>query len=225
MASCLFGDDTVTKECLLESFNLYISKDEKDTIKKCLEGEIDPEDDEVLDFLSSYKCFRKPTKENFQGILEELAHQELIQKPRYVANAWSSKLQSLKRQSEFQDLNSLSDMYAEKTPSPRRIIKLLDADPKTKSERTCLDFLKKFIKSLDDKSLGGFLQFLTGSDIVSTEKIQVSFNSMDGVARGIVAHTCGPTLELSTTYQSYNELSEELSNILRNSYAWSFVIV
>ena len=84
---------------------------------------------------------------------------------------------------------------------------------------------KKYIKSLDDNMLSGFLQFLTGSNIIAVEKIQVSFNSNEGYTRGIVAHTCGPLLEISTTYQSFNELAEELSNMLRNSFSWSFIIV
>ena len=73
--------------------------------------------------------------------------------------------------------------------------------------------------------LAGLLQFLTGSDIITVEKISITFNANEGYERGIVAHTCGPLLEISSTYLSYSELSEELSNILRNSASWSFVIV
>ena len=99
MGSCMYGEEAVTKESLLELFRLYISKDEEETLKKSLEGELDPEDDDMFDLLSSYKCYCNPSKENIKVILEELAHQELIQKPRYVANAWAVELQSLKSQS------------------------------------------------------------------------------------------------------------------------------
>ena len=225
MASCLYGEEALTKECLLDSFNSYVSKDEQETVKKCLQGEIDPEDDDVLDLLSSYKCYRKPSKENIQVILEELAHQELVQKPRYIANAWSVELQSLQTCPEFHDFNSMSVMYVEKKPSSKRIIKLLDIELKSDSERACFDHLKRYIKSLDDNMLAGFLQFITGSDIITVERIKVSFNATEGITRAIVAHTCGPVLELSSTYQTYNELSEELSNTLRNCFAWSFAIV
>ena len=80
----MYGEEALTKDCLLELFRLYISKDEEDTLKKCLEGELDVEDDNMLDLLDSYKCYCKPSKQNIQVILEELAHQELTQKPRYV---------------------------------------------------------------------------------------------------------------------------------------------
>ncbi|XP_028410759.1 uncharacterized protein LOC114533439 [Dendronephthya gigantea] len=225
IGSCLFGEGSLTEECLLDSFNAYVSKDEQDTINMCLKDEIKPNDKDVLEFLSSYKCHRNPTKNNFSIILQELAHQELVQKPRYIANAWSEELMSLKGFPEFNSFNSLSTMYAEKKPSAKRLIKLLDAKPNSDADRACLDHLKRYIKSLDETMMGGFLQFITGSNIITVSNIAVSFNSNEGHSRGIVAHTCGPLLEVPSTYQSYNELAEDFSNILRNSFAWSFIIV
>ena len=66
-------------------------------MKKCMQGKLDPNSDDVMDLLSSYKCYRCPTKESIQVIFEELAHQELIQKQKYVSNTWSSELGSLKQ--------------------------------------------------------------------------------------------------------------------------------
>ena len=31
---CLFGEEAITNDCLLESFELHVSKDEKDTVNK-----------------------------------------------------------------------------------------------------------------------------------------------------------------------------------------------
>ena len=201
IGSCLFGEDAITKECLLESFELYVLKDEQDTMKKCMKGELDPKNEEMMDLLSSYKCHRLPTKENIQVIIEELAHPE------------------------FHDFHSMSVMYAARVPSSKRVIKLLSAEPCSENERVCFDHLKRYIKSLNENTLAAFLQFVTGSDIVTVEKIEVSFNTTSGTAREIVARTCAPVLELPSTYQSYSELSEEMSNTLSNSFAWSLVII
>ena len=153
--------------------------------------------------------------------MEELAHQELVQKPRYIANAWSVELQSLKSYPEFHDFNSVSVMYVEKKPSSKRIIKLLGIELKSDSERACFDHLKRYI----------IIRWQHAGWIPAVYHwkqhhhwIKVSFNATEGITRAIVAHTCGPVLELSSTYQTYNELSEELSNTLRNCFAWSFVI-
>ena len=151
--------------------------------KKCLECELDPEDDDMLDLLSSYKCYRKPSKENIKGILEELAPQELIQKPRYVANIWTVELKSLKSHPKLCDINSLSVMFSEKKPTSKRIIKLFNVEPKSDSERACFDHFKRYIKSLNENMLAAFLQFLTGSDIITVEKVELSFNATDGVGR------------------------------------------
>ena len=106
IATCLFGDDSITAECLLDSFEAYISKDEQETMNKCLSGDFDPKD--VLDLLSSYNCYRNPTKENIRLTLEELAHQELLQKPQYIANVWNQELESLKGFPEFSHFQSLA---------------------------------------------------------------------------------------------------------------------
>lgn len=91
IASCLFGEGQLTKECLLESFNHFLSRGDQETLSSCLgDDQCDPsENDEVMDVLSTYKCYRRVTKESLPKIIEELAHQELIQRPRYVSNSWA----------------------------------------------------------------------------------------------------------------------------------------
>ena len=81
-------------------------------------------------------------------------------------------------------------------PLPKMILKLIKSQPATDQERQCLDHLKKYIRSLQEKSLSLFLQFITGSDIISCDTIEVAFSALDGASRRPVAHTCGPLLEI-----------------------------
>lgn len=74
------GEESITSDFLFSSFCLYISEDERETLQKCLEESFDDDNDDVLYFLSNYKCYRIPTKENILQIVSELAHQEIIQK-------------------------------------------------------------------------------------------------------------------------------------------------
>ena len=39
------------------------------------------------------------------------------------------------------------------------------------------------------------------------------------------AQTCGPVLEVPSTYQSFNELVEECNSVLSNRESWTFHIV
>jgi len=69
------------------------------------------------------------------------------------------------------------------------------------------------------------LQFITESDIKSCESIDVAFLTHEGASRRPVAHTCGPLLEIPSSYQSHNDLSEEFSELLQYKEAWHFNIV
>ena len=46
--SLLFGKQAMTKVCLFDSFMGYISKDEQDLLRKCIDGQIDLTDEDVL---------------------------------------------------------------------------------------------------------------------------------------------------------------------------------
>lgn len=98
-------------------------------------------------------------------------------------------------------------------PSAKKTARMLQSQPVNEAESQCLDYLKKFIRSLDAPALGTLLKFTTGSDI-QPERLEVSFTSMDGYLRRPIAHTCGLLLELPRTYRSYNELTEEFTSLL-----------
>lgn len=125
----------------------------------------------------------------------------------------------------FQSLQGLQDMYLEKKPTPKKIIKLLDANPQNEQERKALDHLKRYIRSLDGQAISQFFSFLTGSNVITCESILVTFSMLEGVGRRPIIRTCGPILDLPSTYQSYSELSEEFSSLVNEKGAWSFNIV
>lgn len=89
IATCLFGEDVLGEKELLGAFRSYISSDEREVFDKCLGGKFCSDDEELLDFLSAYKCYRVPSQDNIRGIILELAHQEIVQKPRYIFNCWA----------------------------------------------------------------------------------------------------------------------------------------
>ena len=95
-ALCLFGEKSITLEFLLKSFRECITAEDREVLNMCLRDNYDPQDhdgndddDDVPEFLFTCKCFRKPDKDNIRSIISELAHQELIQKPRYVLHCWA----------------------------------------------------------------------------------------------------------------------------------------
>lgn len=224
VSSCLFGECSITKTFMLDSFKAFLSMSEQEIVNDVLSGKLSPIDDDVLELLSSYKCFKIPNEENIESIICQLAHQEIVQKPRYITNCWNPIISQLKRYLPFQSPDTLVSFYNEKKPNSKKVVKILDANPSNDAERVCLDHLKRFIRSIEG-NIGCFLQFTTGSNIVVCDKISIMFNKLEGVARRPIARTCTPVLEIPSTYQSYNELAEEFSNVLREKSSWSFNFV
>lgn len=88
LVSCLFGEESISKEFLLASFRFHLTADEREVLDKLKTGVVAYDDEDVLEFLGSYKTFKVPNKENISVILYELA-QELIQRPRYIGQCWA----------------------------------------------------------------------------------------------------------------------------------------
>ena len=87
VATVFFGEESLTPDFLIESFKLYVSLDEREVLENSLKVDFNLSDGDLLDLLSSFKCYKITTKDNIFTILHELAHQEIVQKPRYIADS------------------------------------------------------------------------------------------------------------------------------------------
>jgi len=68
--------------------------------------------------------------------------------------------------------------------------------------------------------LSDFLDFVTGSSVLVAKYISISFNSLSGLSRRPISHTCSNALELPTTYFTYPELVQELVAVLTSKVMW-----
>lgn len=109
-------------------------------------------------------------------------------------------------------------------PTNAKVISMLQASPVTSAEGETLAHMKRFIRGLDEGKLATFLRFTTASDVLVTDTLKVVFTSHEGLQRRPVAHTCGFTLEVPSTYSSFCELREEFMGIL-NADGWEMNIV
>ena len=101
-------------------------------------------------------------------------------------------------------------------------MKLFRGELSTGGELQSLDYLKKFVNSLEGKALSMFLRFCTWSDVITCDSTRICFSSLEGLQRHPVARTCTPILELPTLYESFPALAEEFTNIMTESQASSF---
>lgn len=225
LCSFLFGEDSLDDETIIKSFKRYITQDERESIEKFMstDNEENEENTEILmDTLSAFNTYTKPTKENLPNILKELGHQELIQKPRYMANCFSQVF--CNRKHLFTTKNMLFDTYEVRTPSNRKVIKHMQPpNSMTDAQNSCYNHLTRFVRSLSKDNLYKLLQFITGGDVMPEDKILVEFT--DQKPRSPRSRTCVPQLQISDTYDCYNSLAEEFLNVLNNpeSFTFSFI--
>ena len=211
---CLF-DTEVPESILMESFMKYLSPVEEDLVKENLEKDCLPDDnDELLEFLERFNCRSAVTSENLRKLLIEIANQELIQKPHVMISTWQPSVQELKQYPQFQSTSGIQGLYDTLKPTTKKVLEMLAAQPNTEAERDAFKFLQRYIRGLDNTKLIQFLRFTTASDILMTCKIEVAFTKLEGVGCRPIAHTCGPVLELPSTYANFVELREQFNNIL-----------
>ena len=143
----------------------------------------------------------------------------------FQKSEWTAigRVLELKQYPEFSSLTGLDDFSSARMPSAKKTARMPQSQPENEAKTQCLDYLKKFIRSLDAPALGTFLKFTMESDI-QPEHQEVSFTSMDGELRRPIACTCGPLLELPRTYRNYTELAEEFTNLLREKGARACLI-
>ena len=221
IVATVLGEHYITDEMFLNSFKNYVPFDEKETIQSSLiEFE---ETDALLDLLSYYKCYRKPTKDNIKEIFIELANQELVQRPRYVSNCFTAQFLN-KLPVEFKTVNNIMKYYSKLTPSATKIVKCLNCSPASDQESSVLGHLSRYVKSLSQENMRKFLQFVTGGDLMPDGQITLEFVE-NQKPRAPVDRTCVPMMELSNSYANYNELAQEFNHILNNreSFLFSFM--
>ena len=83
------------------------------------------------------------------------------------------------------------------------------------------NYLKQFIGNVNQAEVRRLLWLTTGSSVIVSGGITVTFNNLSGIACRPIAHTCDCCLELPSTYTSYLDFEEEFNAVLADDhYAW-----
>ncbi|XP_069125428.1 uncharacterized protein [Argopecten irradians] len=217
MHAMLFGEESVTSESLMDSFALYLSNTDRDIVHSAmadLDSLDDDDRDDLIDLLDRMGSKRVPASDEIRHAFVQMAHKELIQKPKYALD----KMSEVARQAltiRSKDTDSLTKIYDNRKPTVKKLLKIISAQPNSAEETQALGYFKQYVKAQNDNhSLSRLLRYLIGSDIMCVEKLEIIFTPLEGLARRPIAHTCGPSLELPFTYQTYPELRSEFDNIL-----------
>ena len=198
---------------------------EKVALLKLINKEsIDEDDQDVITcLLSRFSCFMLPTKENIEQVVISTARSELLCRPLHALKCIKmGMIDAHPLLWEGLSEADIDSIYEDLVPTPIRVWKTVSApDVITRQQDITLDYLRRFILPLDKKKLGLFLRFVTGSSLMTSVSIKVTFNSTpSGYTRSPGANTCSSTLILLTSYQSFTEFKSEFVGILNNSDMW-----
>ena len=131
-----------------------------------------------------------------------------------MISTWQPSVQELKQYPQFQSTSDIQCLYDTLKPTTKKVLEILSAQPNTEVDQDVFKFLQHYIRGLDNTKLIQFLRFTTASDILVTNKLEVAFSKLEGLGCTPIAHTCGPVLELPSTYANFVELMEQFNNIL-----------
>ncbi|XP_065110919.1 carbohydrate sulfotransferase 10 isoform X1 [Paramisgurnus dabryanus] len=202
---------------LMEVFFNYISPTEKDVLSEALQDFQSADMDEVLSVLSSHNCSVLPNQNNLQKIIEEIAHKEMMQQPAYIIKCWQPILQSIGETMTAEKLDQITENLQ---PKARSVAKSIKFPPTMSPSETAVSHhLLRFVRERDQRELGLFLRYCTGSDLFLSKTIQVTFKEMNEFSRRPIAHTCTQQLELACDYSTYAEFRSEFSSVL-NTGVW-----
>ncbi|XP_049424839.1 uncharacterized protein LOC125884090 [Epinephelus fuscoguttatus] len=202
-AAVVFGEHSVSPDLLVDSLMLYLSQSERDLLSTALqEAVVGDDEEELLDLMDRMGVRTVPSQDNLRAVLVQVAHKQIIQHPKYaldnIAEVAGPTLRTF-----FPTVQDMKKMYEDLKPTTRKVLKMITAFPATSADNQSLRFFHQYIRGLDEIGLRKVMRFLTGSDVICVKEIQVTFTSVEGLARRPIAHTCGPPLELPSTYSSY----------------------
>ena len=215
----MFGEEMVSPEELLNSYYLFVSESDRDVLQSAIMGNLKDEDDKdiLLELLEQEGVRYVPSNEHISQTVIQMAHKALIQKSSYALQIMSHVVQK-ELLGYFTDIDAIKTMYECLTPTSKRVCQLLKADPQNNDESQSLRYFQQFIRAQKEEGLAKLLHFLTGSRVISVDTISIEFTKRKGMERRPVAHTCGPVLELPSTYIAYRELRNEFEAVLSSGY-------
>lgn len=199
---------------LLEAFFNYISPTETDVLTEALDNFKGANIEELFSILRSYNCTVLPTEENLTKLVEEIAHKEIVQAPAFIIKCWKPILRSIGESMSAKGLNKILD---DLKPRARNVTKCIQFPGSMSHVETITsNHLLRFVRERDEKELGLFLRYCTGSDLFLSKTIKVTFTDMSEFTRRPLAHTCTCSLELACNYSNYAKFRSEYCSVLRS---------
>ena len=168
---------------------------------------------QLINTLSRLGCTEVPSPANIKQLVLRVAKHLFLGKPLGALYALNSGV-PIPYHSFWQNfpIDKLFHLYKVLNATTSAILEEpVDINP---TEDRVFGFLLSFVGNMKQNELRLFLRFITGSSVRLAKHIKVSFNSLTGLARRPISHTCDCNLELPVSYATYPEVESEFTNVL-----------
>lgn len=227
LASVLLGLSTsISQEVMVRSFSEFLSLVDRKVIALALEAKEFTADtkSKVTSILSTLGCREMPTPHNLKRLLCGLARHQFRSQP--FAALCSMNAGVPKNHQPFwltvgvEELFTICDAL---TANPEKVLeRIVEPDFRNSNEQRVFGYLQQYVGGMKLDEAKRFMRFVTGSSVVTCDCIRVCFNSLSGLARRPLAHTCSNQLELPHNYNTFLEFVQEWTVLLGNEdYCWS----
>lgn len=120
--------------------------------------------------------------------------------------------------------DKITTMYDELRPTSTAVVARIVAEDERglpREEYNALRMFRSIVQAMDPRELVDFLMYVTGSQLMPQEDINVTFfRAPAGLARLPRVHLCGTTVELSSCYNRRAEMKQDWFSLLRDKSAY-----
>ncbi|CAH3188323.1 unnamed protein product, partial [Porites evermanni] len=230
------GNENVRDDDFLEGFLEFVSCYESLRLRQILEecgshNLLDPSTNFLVDFLSDFGVTKMPNVNNLKAILVSVAKTELWNKAVMAANAMKQGL----LEGVYRDLwlpassELVSDLYRSLQVTTEKVLSLITVDETsamTKGQEVVFTYLRKYVRTLNEKELPCFLHYVTGSSALSVTSMKVIFHAHVGNLPHITVHACSSVIDLpSGGYESFTDFRCQMDEVLKNAESWKFSLI
>ena len=218
LAAAFLGPRVVIPESLLTCYFMYsLSTYEAGILEKALSlNHFSSELEQEL--ISILGCTELPRPSSLQFLIVKAADFAFLKKPLAALIELNAGVCDC-HHSFWCDVtvDQFHSIYSAIAVTHGKVLSLLvEPEFQTKGQELSWTYLRKFIGNCSGDDLRYFLRFTTGSYVITVSHITVTFNTLHGLARRPIAHTCSATLDLSSTFSTYLEFSQEFRAILNS---------
>ena len=215
---------TVPDNILLQSFADSLSTYEASVLREAFHRDSISSElkTKLVTVLGRFGCREVPTHDSLRQMVINVARYQFLVKPLAAVAQMNCGIPAVHAAFwRTLSVERLFSLYLALTASPEKVLERLESDALNPNEQRVFGYLEQFIGNMTQDVLRSFLRFTTGSSVCISSKITVTFNSLSGLARRPLSHTCDCVLELPTTYITYPEFVSEFEAILSEpEYTW-----